>query len=398
METTSTSAPATQLVERIDGDAPTGVGQGLRAWFRGRRANRSANAAQMMPVSAVTDHLLQGWGPDGPFIDEHTRVTAFGSCFAESISNWLASRSYQVLTKSEGSKAYIVSCSEGMVNTFVIRQQFEWALEGKKFEAPLWHGYKAEEYGYDEDVRQETARIFQETDFFILTLGLSEIWYDEPTGGVFWRTLPKSKYDPARHKFRVATVEENRDNLRAIYHLIRKHRPDAKILLTLSPIPLIATFREESCMSANSVSKAVLRVAIDEVVREFKDEGHLFYWPSYEIVADVFKFPFKEDGRHLYSSVKDFIMMTFERVWCHRPTDDHAYLGQWLKAKSAAGQLPLDVETAIKRGNIARLRRIATRPRLARHDSSDGTARDLMLAYADGEELRRSTPIPTAAE
>lgn len=385
-------------LNRIDGDAPTNVGQGIRAWFRGRNANRSANAEQMMPASTVVDHLVQGWAPDSPFIDETTRVTAFGSCFAESISTWLANRNYKVLTKAENSKAYIVSCSEGMVNTFVIRQQFEWALEGKKFEAPLWHGYKAEEYGYDEDVRQETARIFQETDFFILTLGLSEIWYDEPTGGVFWRTLPKSKYDPQRHKFRVATVEENRDNLRAIYKLIRKHRPDAKVLLTLSPIPLIATFRPESCMSANSVSKAVLRVAIDEVVREFKDDGHLFYWPSYEIVANVFQYPFKEDGRHLYSSVKEFIMMTFERVWCHQPSDDHTYLGQWLKAKSASGQLPLDVESAIKRGNLARLRRLATRPRLTRHKITDQNAREMMLAYADGEERRRSESNATAAE
>ena len=97
-----------------------------------------------------------------------------------------------------------------------------------------------------------TKKLFDETDVYILTLGLSEVWHDEQTGGVFWRTIPKDAFDPARHKFRVSTVDENRDNLAAIQALIRKHRPDAKIVLTLSPIPLAATFRNVSCVSANT--------------------------------------------------------------------------------------------------------------------------------------------------
>jgi len=144
-----------------------------------------------------------------------------------------------------------------------------------------------------------TKKLFDETDVYILTLGLSEVWHDEQTGGVFWRTIPKDAFDPARHKFRVSTVDENRDNLAAIHALIRKHRPDAKIVLTLSPIPLAATFRNVSCVSANTVSKAVLRVAIDEIMRDVGPEGALHYWPGFEIVVYAFGAPFKADRRHL---------------------------------------------------------------------------------------------------
>jgi hypothetical protein len=378
----------TKAADRVEGIESSRKGNTHRTWFRGGTGSRPPKAMQMMPETAVLDYVLKGWTPDAPSINETTKVTAFGSCFAAYISDWLASRHYNVLTRNKESNAYVVSCGEGMVNSFVILQQFEWAFEGKSFDAPLWHGYKAEEFGYDEDVRQETLRLFNDTDVFILTLGLSEIWYDEPTGGVFWRTLPKGKYDPERHKFRVSTVEENRDNLREIYRLIRKHRPDAKIILTLSPIPLVTTFREESCISANSVSKAVLRVAIDEVMREFKDEGYLFYWPSYEIVTDVFTYPFKPDRRHLQPAVQEFIMMTFERVWCEKAPTDTAYLGQWLRAKSASGQLIEGIDWAVSAGKTGKLRHMLKRNRISEHNVTDEKAKELITRYLDEVEAQ----------
>ena len=163
-------------------------------------------------------------------------------------------------------------------------------------------------------MRTQTKDLFDNKDIFILTFGLPEVWYDAETQNVFWRTVPKQYYDPNRHLFRVSTVEENRHNIDAIYKLICKHRPDAKIIVTLFPIPLIATFRDESCIMANSVSKSVLRVAIDEVLQARKDERFLFYLPSYEIVMDVFQAPFKQDRRHLEAPILDFIMIQFERV------------------------------------------------------------------------------------
>lgn len=313
----------------------------FRTWFRGEHTNFNPTRARLLDVGAASEFVLKGWAPPAPPITPATQITAFGSCFAANISNWLSKRHFRVLNKDESARdAYVVTCGEGMVNSFVIRQQFEWAWEGKVFDQPLWHGYKAESYGYDPAIQAETKRIFDATDVFILTFGLSEVWYDEPTGNVFWRTIPKDAYDPSRHKFRVSTVEENRDNLRAIYRLIRKHRPDAKVIFTLSPIPLIATFRPNACLTSNSVSKAVLRVAIDEMVREVAAEGVLNYWPSYELVTDVFQMPYRGDRRHVRDEVLDYIMTLFEHTWCTDTGNRPSLAVAWARACAAAGLLP----------------------------------------------------------
>ncbi|MCU0910886.1 MAG: GSCFA domain-containing protein, partial [Rhodobacteraceae bacterium] len=336
----------------------------FRTWFRGEHTNYNPTLARLMPAAAVHEFVLHGWAPAAPAIHADTQVTAFGSCFAANISEWLSRRRYRVLNKAEDAKsAYVVACGEGMVNSFVIRQQFEWAWENKDFNQSLWHGYEAEDYGYDPAVQAETRRIFDATDVFILTFGLSEVWYDEPTGEVFWRTIPKDAYDPARHRFRVSTVEENKDNLRAIYRLIRKNRPDAKILFTLSPIPLIATFRDNSCITSNSVSKAVLRVAIDEVLREVGHEGVLHYWPSYELVNDVFRAPYKPDRRHPEAEVLSYIMTLFEHVWCD-PTDlpRPSLVLAWARACAVAGLLPRPMAEAILSGRPRKVRLASANP------------------------------------
>ncbi len=330
----------------------------LRAWFRGSTVNRRPSLAKMTKVDDMVKSVLHGWEPEQPFITPDTKITAFGSCFAANVSNWLAERNFRVLTReAENSNAYVVSMGEGMVNSFAIRQQFEWAWENQVFDQPLWHGYKAEDFGYDEEVRLKTKEIFDDTDVFILTFGLSEVWYDEPTGNVFWRTVPKDAYDPSRHKFRVSSVEENRDNIDAIYQLIRKHRPDAKIIMTLSPVPLIATFRDVSCISANAVSKATLRVALDEVLRDRKDEGFLHYWPSYELVMDVLRQPFQSDNRHPVRESLDYIMTLFEHVWCEG--DDKPDLTEaWVIALAASGQLGPLKSGLLKKRNFDRVERV----------------------------------------
>ena len=379
-ETIESQDPETRAVGVAFQETSEG-GEEFRTWFRGEHTNFNPRLGQLMSVDGPENFVLQGWLPDEPLIDKTTRITAFGSCFAANISNWLSERNFRVLNRAEDSaRAYVVTMGEGMVNSFVIRQQFEWAWENKVFEQALWHGYKAEEYGYDEEVRLETRRIFDETEVFVLTFGLSEVWYDEPTGNVFWRTIPKDAYDPARHKFRLSTVEENRDNIRAIYDLIRKYRPDAKIIVTLSPVPLIATFRDVSCITANSVSKATLRVAVDEVLREVKAEGHLFYWPSYELVTDVFRSPYKGDRRHVRPVVLNYIMRLFETAWCRDGEVSEAELLEaWARAHVAAGTLPPGLQPILAKRKPYRLRKFLNKARF--HEDADADAAMQMLLH-----------------
>lgn len=356
------------------------------SWYRGEHTNISPQRHDLYSAEAVENSVVHGFRPDQPVIDKSTRITAFGSCFAANISNHLAERNFNIAGKKEAeSKAYVIRCGEGMVNTFVLRQQFEWAWENQQFDQALWHGYDKEEYGYDEGVRVATKEIFDNTDVFILTVGLSEIWYDEPTGNVFWRTIPKDSYDPERHKFRVSSVQENKENLQAIRALIKKHRPDAKLIVTLSPVPLYATFRDQSCIASNSVSKATLRVALDEFLRENEDPD-LFYWPSYEIVQDIFAGSMKNDMRHPKEDVLQFIMYLFEHVWCvddGEPVnlDEHLII-----ALAACGFLLPQVAKFVKRKNYAKLRKFAQERTLSDDEKINAAMIKLINGVCDAAE------------
>ncbi len=206
----------------------------------------------------------------------------------------------------------------------------------------------AESYGVDETVRQTTQTLFRQTDVFILALGLSEIWYDEPTGEVFWRSVPERVVDPVRHKFRVSTVEVNKQNLLSIYRAIREFCPQAKIVVTLSPIPLVATFRPVSALTANALSKAVLRAAVDETLAVVGGDGVLHYWPSYEIVVEEFSSErWWDDRRHIRPEVIFYVMRLFEDAFCTGGSTGRSVLRALGEEKTAPGDLS-SVNTPIR--------------------------------------------------
>jgi hypothetical protein len=288
-----------------------------KAFHRGEVVNFNPRREDYSSPTFLQDYVLKGWLPPAPFITRDTRVTAFGSCFAANITRHLSARGYD-LSASRDPDIYISRMSDGLVNIPAILGQFAWSLENKKPPENLWHGFEAENFNLDENIRKRTESIFLATDFFIVTLGLSEIWYEEQTGSTFWRAVPEESFDPARHKFRVLSVEESKAGISEIYRLIRRHVPDAKVLFTVSPIPLSATFRPVSCLTANMVSKAVIRSALDEFLRDYAaDIGQtLFYFPSMEIVQLGFADPWNDDGRHPKSYVLDTVMKTFEASYC----------------------------------------------------------------------------------
>jgi hypothetical protein len=168
------------------------------SWYRGEHCNFNPTKKNYLDPTAVETYILKGWMPAQPFVTKDAPITAFGSCFAEHISQFLAKNGYNMLTRGNAN-AYIIRCGEGMVNTHVLLQQFEWAFEAKQFSQNLWHGYDMEELIYDEAIRRTTLDIFRRTDLFIITIGLSEVWYDKHTNEVFWRAIPMHKFDSGRH-------------------------------------------------------------------------------------------------------------------------------------------------------------------------------------------------------
>jgi hypothetical protein len=283
------------------------------SWYRGENCNFHPELADLSKPGAIDQYVGLGWFPEKPFITKDHSVTTFGSCFARHITDYLVEQGYNVFGRDLSKQSYVIRCGEGMVNTAAIAQQFLWGYGEIEFEENLWYDKTGSVATYTDEVRSKTRAIFEGTDVFIITLGLSEVWYNKQTGDVFWASIPESVYDQKRHGFKIMDVGENKKNLQTIYQRIRKYRPRASIIFTLSPVPLRATFRPVSCITANSVSKAILRVAVDEFVREHQDDSALFYFPSYEIVKEFCRDSYEDDLRHIRRDVVELIMKTFHR-------------------------------------------------------------------------------------
>jgi hypothetical protein len=315
-------------------------------WYRGEHTHFIPSKAELQEPYAVENFILYGWLPSKPFITKTTRITAFGSCFAARISDYLSERGYLVLGGDLGLAAHIVRFGEGMVNTFAIRQQIEWGLGDREFPENLWFGPNKEIATVDPEVRQQTHEIITTADVFIITLGLSEIWYDKQSGDAFWRAIPAEIFDNKKHGFRLSTVDENVNNIRAVHKCIRRSRPEVAIIFTLSPIPLAATFRPISCLTANTVSKAILRVAIDQFMTSV-DDANVYYFPSYEIIHEMFPDWRLENNRHPRPEAIRFVMNTFERYYCEplsssepnvapkRGVGPHAVTSPWVSGLKA---------------------------------------------------------------
>ena len=287
-------------------------------WLRFRSKNFMPNKPAMREAEpdAIDKYILNGWTPEEPFIHKDTRLIAFGSCFAREISKRLEEYGLDIF-RLKFKKVPIVFSANEFNTTFTMRQQLEWAFKGWKPDDHLWWNSDKEPVTAEEAARRDTKQAVMDTDVFILTLGLSEIWYNKDTGGVFWYAVPKSLFDSEIHRWKLSTVEENYDNLRVIWDLIKEHNPKAKVVFTLSPVPLKATYRPNSCITSNSVSKAILRVALDQFMRDNLDHFNkdLFYWPSYEIAKEYFDNCYEEDNRHVTGEVVDTITDKFMKYF-----------------------------------------------------------------------------------
>ncbi len=259
----------------------------------------------------IEKFILPGWLPAAPPFHRDSKILTLGSCFAQELRNYLAER---------GMSSDWLFVPPGLNNTFALRNFISWCLTGETATKAYWYDEGAQGGAAkwdDESNRLSYAEVFKRVDGIILTIGLAEVWYDTTTGGVFWRGVPKSSYDETRHLCRVSTVEENEENLREIIRLIHLAKPGVPIIVTLSPIPLKATTGDKSCITVDTVSKSILRVAIDNLVTSGLPD--VYYWPSFEIVRSLGPHLsyalFGEDGntRHVNRKAVQLILKAFTK-------------------------------------------------------------------------------------
>ncbi len=89
-------------------------------------------------------------------------------------------------------------------------------------------------------------------------------------------------FDPKGHEFVNFGVDEVSNSLIAFLEKLKDCNSRIQVLLTVSPVPLIATYEDRHVLVSTCYSKSVLRVAADIVARRY---NWVDYFPSYEIIT-----------------------------------------------------------------------------------------------------------------
>lgn len=200
-----------------------------------------------------------------------SRGLVVGSCFATALGERLIGGELTVELNPSG-VAY---------NPLSIALSIENYRYGTRFQASdlverdgLWHSFAHHGSFSDPDPDRVLGRINRQAargavDYIILTLGTAYVY--ERGGAVVANCHKFPEREFTRRRITVAEAVAALARVRAAY-------PSAYILLTVSPIRHL-----RDGLSANSASKATLRLACEEFVAVDHFSG---YFPSYEIMID----------------------------------------------------------------------------------------------------------------
>jgi hypothetical protein len=118
------------------------------------------------------------------------------------------------------------------------------------------------------------------------------------------------EYDADQHEFVNFTVAEVASDLQAFIHRLLRVNPSARVILTVSPVPLIATYEDRHVLVSTTYSKSVLRVAAEEVCQH---NAQCAYFPSYEIITGNYTRSayYDDDLRSVKQQGVDHVMRLF---------------------------------------------------------------------------------------
>jgi hypothetical protein len=240
-------------------------------------------------------------------ISSSAKVFTIGSCFARNIEDRLAERGIDVVSKkfSLPTDAYLACLSPAAAlykyNTHSIESEVLAATgrvtypnlglidagEGLWWD-PLATATKLADYDTVSGIRlriQTLTSAVSECDAVIITLGLNEVWQDLETGLYMNVMPPMSLVRKYAERFGViiSDFEDNIISLEKIISAIRGVSTDTKVILTVSPAPMGTTLTEMDVISANTLSKSMLRVCAHTLAARY---DYVDYFPSYEMVIN----------------------------------------------------------------------------------------------------------------
>lgn len=165
----------------------------------------------------------------------------------------------------------------------------------------------------DRDVHLAAVRtMIERADVFVFTLGLTEAWVSPRDGAVFPLASGVVSGAEDASVFKNFSVAEMTADLLAAIDLMRRVNSRLRIILTVSPVALIASYERRHVLVSTVASKSALRVVADEVSRTVPAVA---YFPSYEIITgpQARSEFFEDDLREVRPEGVEHVMGIFRR-------------------------------------------------------------------------------------
>lgn len=321
-----------------------------------------AKRADANPYSALPDFCFwrkgvarPAWNAVDPVVQTKfqlastDRIATAGSCFAQHIAKTLLKNGYnyyvtetapESLSSEQAVAGNYGQFSARYGNIYTARQLVQlfdraygrfaprdtvWNRRDGRFIDPFRPQVEADGFPSAEAViaaRQEhfaaVRRMSETTDVFVFTLGLTESWRAKSEGAVF-PVAPEvvaTGLNGNDYEFINFNVADIREDMRAFIAKLRAVNPKVRVVITVSPVPLVATYERRHVLVSTTYSKSVLRVVAGEIADEF---DFVDYFPSYEIITGNFNRGqyFQDDLREVKPEGVDHVMRLFKQHFFH---------------------------------------------------------------------------------
>lgn len=270
-------------------------------------------------------------------IENDDTVSTLGSCFAQHLAREIKKAGFHYL-ETEPEESDTFSANYGNVYTVEQANQLldksfaphpseleVWSRDGRFYDSlrpnVFEQGLSSKEEVLAKRAQHHLAvqRVFTESNVIVFTLGLTEAWRSRVTGDVFPLApgVSAGVFDPEIHEFKNYDVTETSEQLIEWCKRVHNLNQNVKILLTVSPVPLNATFEERHVWASTTYSKAVLRLAAQAAFDKF---DFVDYFPSYEIITSP-----HSRGRYFADDLREVLPLGVQHVM---RVFSHHYLGK----------------------------------------------------------------------
>ncbi len=203
-------------------------------------------------------------------------ILTIGSCFARRIASAM---------REQGINATCYSLAETVNTTYANRDFFGFIAGNKGKNDQFWESELSDRS--EKSRKGNIIRVVEKSSIIVYTLGVAPAFFNRDSGAFTPHSADsfKTRSFLKDNVYRMTTVEENVENLSYIFENLNSLNPDFRLVLTVSPVPLRATFESGSAIVSDCESKSTLRVAATQFAR--MHPGRVVYWPSFEMVKWV---------------------------------------------------------------------------------------------------------------